>query len=65
MRAFFLACVKNYGDRIYTVFENERYTYSETFELASRAASVFREVYNVHKGDRVAIISRNYPQVRC
>lgn len=46
------------------VYEDERYTFKETFEHAARAASVFRDVYGVHKGDRVAVVMRNYPQVR-
>ena len=64
MRRFFLAVVKNHAEATFLVYENERYTFKETFEHASRAASIFRDVYGVHKGDRVAIVMRNYPQVR-
>lgn len=62
MRAMFLYAATTFGPATYLVLEDERYTYSETFALVSRAASVFREAYGVKKGDRVGIVMRNYPQ---
>jgi hypothetical protein len=64
LRQFFLAMVRSHAAATFLVYENERYTFKETFDHASRAASVFRDVYGIHKGDRVAIVMRNYPQVR-
>lgn len=64
MRKFFLGAVQAHGPADYLILEDERYTYAQTFEAASRAASIFRDVYDVHKGDRVGIVMRNYPQVR-
>lgn len=63
MRKFFLGAVQAHGPADYLILEDERYTYAQTFEAASRAASIFRDVYDVHKGDRVGIVMRNYPQV--
>jgi non-ribosomal peptide synthetase component F len=64
MRLFFQEMAQRHAAAIYIVYENERYTLGETFGHATRAASIFRDVYGVHKGDRVAIVIRNYPQVR-
>lgn len=63
MRALFLYAATTFGPAPYLILEDERYTYTETFALASRAASIFREAYGVRKGDRVGIVMRNYPQV--
>ncbi|KAF8318005.1 long-chain-fatty-acid-CoA ligase [Clavulina sp. PMI_390] len=60
LRLFFLGSVQKNANADYLVFEDERYTYKQTFDAASRAASIFRDVYDVHKGDRVAIVMRNY-----
>lgn len=64
MRLFYQEMVQIHAAATYLVYDNERYTFKETFEHASQAASIFRDVYGVHKGDRVAIAMRNYPQVR-
>lgn len=64
MRLLFLDSVQKAPTADYLVYEDERYTYQETLEQASRAASIFRDVYGVHKGDRVGIVMRNYAQVR-
>lgn len=52
LRAFWLASVKAYRDKPYVVYEQQRLTYNELHERASRLASVFRQQYHVHKGDR-------------
>lgn len=64
MRAFFLGAVQKNGPVDYLILEDERYTFAQTYEAASRAASIFRDVFDIHKGDRVGIVMRNYPQVR-
>ncbi|KAK0211369.1 hypothetical protein DFS33DRAFT_1299098 [Desarmillaria ectypa] len=61
VRALWLHATKEHADKIYVVYENERYTFREMFERSVRCAAVFREVYGVKKGDRVVICSRNFP----
>ncbi|KAK7061688.1 2-succinylbenzoate--CoA ligase [Favolaschia claudopus] len=61
-RIFWLGTSQIYADRTYLVFENQRYTYKETFIRSLKAAAVFKDVFGVTKGDRIAICSRNYPE---
>ncbi|KAK0442019.1 uncharacterized protein EV420DRAFT_1083060 [Desarmillaria tabescens] len=61
VRALWLHATKEHADKIYAVYENQRYTFREMFEMTVRCAAVFREVYGVAKGDRVVICSRNFP----
>ena len=63
MRLFWQQISTAFADRTYIVYEDERYTFAETWALTTRAASIFHDVYGVHKGDRVAIAMRNYPEV--
>ncbi len=51
-----------FGDRDYIVYENERVTYSAMYKAASNLAATLQVKYGIRKGDRVAIIMRNYPQ---
>ncbi|KAK0239392.1 hypothetical protein EDD85DRAFT_447908 [Armillaria nabsnona] len=60
-RALWLHATKQHADKIYVVYEKQRYTFREMFERSVHCAAVFREVYGVQKGDRVAICSRNFP----
>ncbi|PBK60201.1 long-chain-fatty-acid-CoA ligase [Armillaria solidipes] len=60
-RALWLHATKQHADKIYVVYENQRYTFREMFERSVHCAAVFREVYGVRKGDRVVICSRNFP----
>lgn len=60
-RALWLHATKQHADKIYVVYENQRYTFREMFEKSVQCAAVFREVYGVTKGDRVVICSRNFP----
>lgn len=56
------AAATQFGDRTYLVYENERVTF-KALNLAVQAfAAALREKYGVGKGDRVAIIMRNYAQ---
>ncbi|KAF9065267.1 hypothetical protein BDP27DRAFT_65382 [Rhodocollybia butyracea] len=61
IRMFWLGAVQLHRDKTYVVFENQRFTFGEANERVAKAASVFRDIYGVKKGDRVAICSRNYP----
>ena len=44
------------------VFENERLTFKDVSDQVVRAAGMLRDRYGVRKGDKVAIVSRNYPE---
>ncbi|HEX3809251.1 MAG TPA: class I adenylate-forming enzyme family protein [Rhizomicrobium sp.] len=52
---------RGYGDRVFTVYENERATY-EGFARAALAVAEMLTREGVKKGDRVAIIMRNLPE---
>ena len=52
----------SFGDRDYLVFEDERATFQATMRAVEHLATALRDKYDVQKGDRVAIIMRNYPQ---
>ncbi|KAJ6586943.1 hypothetical protein DFH09DRAFT_1142040 [Mycena vulgaris] len=62
MRDFWLASVSKYSDKTYIVFEDERLTYGQVHDRAIEAAAIFRDLYNIKKGDRVGICSRNRPE---
>ncbi|KAJ3865329.1 hypothetical protein EV359DRAFT_80598 [Lentinula novae-zelandiae] len=62
IRAFWLTAVQLHGEKTYAVFEKRRLTFREVNERAAKAASIFREIYGISKGDRVAICCRNYPE---
>ncbi|OCB89617.1 long-chain-fatty-acid-CoA ligase [Sanghuangporus baumii] len=62
IRTFWLSRAAAWQDRDYIVFESERYTYGQVAERASKLASLLYTKYGVRKGDRVAIIMRNYPE---
>ncbi|CAL1700983.1 unnamed protein product [Somion occarium] len=61
LRAFWLHSAEQYAAQTYIVYENERVTYRSLLEQSLLAASVYKDVYNIRKGDRVAICSRNLP----
>ena len=50
------------SDAEYLVYEDERLTFAETYQQASRLAHLLVHTYGVGKGDRVAISMRNYPE---
>ncbi|KAF8062191.1 hypothetical protein FPV67DRAFT_1563616 [Lyophyllum atratum] len=62
VRAFWVSSVQKYSDKTYIVFEDQRLTYREVHERVVKVAAVFRHVYNIQKGDRVGICSRNCPE---
>ncbi|KAF9029002.1 acetyl-CoA synthetase-like protein [Hymenopellis radicata] len=59
LRAFWLWAVSKYHERVYIVFENERLTYGQVHQQATRLAAIFYSAYGVRKGDRIGICSRN------
>ena len=50
------------ADRTFLVYQQERYSFAETLDMALRMARVMREKYQIAKGDRVAICARNSPE---
>lgn len=61
LRVFWLSAAKDHADKMYVVYERQRYTYQQVFERSVKAAAMYHDVYGIRKGDRVAICSRNYP----
>jgi long-chain acyl-CoA synthetase len=51
-----------WADREYLVYEDERVTFGAHFRAAAHLAVRLRDDFGIRKGDRVAIIMRNYPQ---
>jgi len=62
VRLFILQFFRIHSNNEFIVFENERWTYAQAFDYISRAASMFRDVYGIRKGDRVGIVMRNFPE---
>jgi len=52
----------NWGEREYLVYQDERVTFSAHYKAVAHLATALRETFGVKKGDRVAIVMRNYPQ---
>jgi len=50
------------GDQTFLVYQEERFSFAESQDLALRMARVLRETYAVQLGDRVAICARNSPE---
>lgn len=50
------------GDRCFLVYQEERFSFAESLDLALRMARVLKEKYNIQFGDRVAICARNSPE---
>lgn len=51
-----------FGARDFLVYEDERVTYSAFARAVEHFAKILIEQYGVTKGDRIAIVMRNYPQ---
>jgi acyl-CoA synthetase (AMP-forming)/AMP-acid ligase II len=62
LRAFWLWACQQHGTQTYLVFENTRLTFSETLLRSIKVAAMLQDVYGLAKGDRVSIVSRNYPE---
>jgi long-chain acyl-CoA synthetase len=50
------------GETVFLVYEDERWTFSETMNHVDAIAAMLVHKYGVKKGDRVAIAMRNYPE---
>ena len=50
------------SDAEFFIFENERLTFQQSWDEASRLGHALVNQYGVSKGDRVAISMRNYPE---
>ena len=59
---FFLHHFEEWKDREFIVYQNERYTYGQTYDICSTLALQLINQFNVKAGDRVAIAMRNYPE---
>ncbi|KAL0949958.1 hypothetical protein HGRIS_009978 [Hohenbuehelia grisea] len=62
LRDFWLDALRQHAQKTYLVFEGSRFTYQQIFDLSLKTAAIFQEVYDIRKGDRVGICSRNYPE---
>ena len=51
-----------FGARDYLVYEDERVTFDAFHRAVSHFAGTLLQTFDVQKGDRVAVIMRNYPQ---
>jgi long-chain acyl-CoA synthetase len=51
-----------WGEREFLVYENDRLTYGAFHRAASALGKLLVERFGVAKGDRVAVIMRNYPE---
>ncbi len=50
------------GDKEFLVYQDERYTFAQAYQHAAEIGAALVDQYGVKKGDRIAILSRNYPQ---
>lgn len=50
------------GEQAFLVYQEERFSFAESLDLALRMASVLKEKYEIQLGDRVAICARNSPE---
>ena len=53
---------KQWDFREYLVFEDERITYAAHYKAVAHLARRLLEDFGVQKGDRVAVVMRNYPE---
>ncbi len=52
----------NWDQREFLVYQDERVTFAAHYKAVAHFAKALSETYGVKKGDRVAVIMRNYPQ---
>lgn len=53
---------QNLTDATFFVYDDERYTFRDSYQLAANLACYLRDQCGVKHGDRVAIAMRNYPE---
>ena len=51
-----------FGDKTFLVYQQERFSFAESMDLALRMARILKEKYEIQLGDRVAICARNSPE---
>jgi long-chain acyl-CoA synthetase len=51
-----------FSDQTFLVYENDRWTYRECYLRAAKIAQCLANDFDIKKGDRVALTSRNYPE---
>ncbi|MBN7798822.1 class I adenylate-forming enzyme family protein [Parahaliea mediterranea] len=51
-----------HGDKTFVTYQDERYSFDDFFAAADRLAHHLAQGLGIHKGDRVAIAMRNYPE---
>lgn len=61
LRDAFLA-VRRHGDDLAIGYQDEHYSYADTWARTARLAHVLRDRFGIAKGDRVGIAMRNYPE---
>jgi len=49
-------------DKTFLVYQDERFSFAESLDMARRLARVLDEKYSIRSGDRVAICARNSPE---
>lgn len=59
--AFLIQASRMYGERLFTIHEDERVTFEANFRAVAHLAAKLREM-GVKKGDRVALAMRNTPE---
>ena len=52
----------SHGDEDFLLYQDERFSFMETFKRACRFAHALKNELNVQPGDRIAIAMRNYPE---
>ncbi|KAG8874083.1 hypothetical protein FRB97_006173 [Tulasnella sp. 331] len=62
LRHYWLDAISRHSSKEYIVFEKERYTFGDIHAKASKVASILHSTYGVRKGDKVAVVMRNYPE---
>lgn len=50
------------ADETFLVYQQERYSFKQTHDMARRLARVLQDNYAITKGDRVAVCARNSPE---
>ena len=56
------AAEEQFGPLDYLVYEDERVTYADFARAVEHFAGILTDKFGIEKGDRVAVIMRNYPQ---
>ena len=62
LRALFAGGREAFGDREFIIYEDERITYDALAKAVAHMAKTLSGTYGIKKGDRMAIVMRNYPQ---